>query len=70
MSSSHKAGSDSGIDRGVVIIFLLWVAITIVLAVTFVLEARGQSLRPVAGNERNTQFEAALTTPDGDRNAH
>lgn len=44
MSSRHKAGSDSGIDRALVIIFLLWVVISIVLAVMLVLEAHCQSL--------------------------
>lgn len=60
MSSSHKAGSNSGIDRGVVIIFLLWVAITIVVAVTLVLQARGQSL-PVAGMREIHRSRVALT---------
>lgn len=46
MSSSHKAGSDSGVDRGLVTIFLVWIAITVVLVVMLVVEARCHSVQP------------------------
>lgn len=43
MSSPRKAGSDFGVDRGVVIIFLLWIAFTVVLAVMLAVEAHCQT---------------------------
>ncbi len=57
MSSAHKAGSESGIDRGVVIIFLLWIAIIIGVVVTLVLEAESQSLRSPVGGKSSTALE-------------
>ena len=54
MSSAHKAGSESGIDRGVVIIFLLWIAIIIGVVVTLVLEAESLSLRSPVGGKSST----------------
>jgi hypothetical protein len=41
MNSAHKPGSNSGIDRGVVTIFLLWIAITIVLVILVAVRALG-----------------------------
>ncbi len=45
MSSPRKAGSDFGVDRGMVIVFLLWIAITVVLAVMLAVQARCQMVR-------------------------
>jgi hypothetical protein len=39
MNSTHKPGSDLGIDRGIVAVILLWIAITIVLIVLFALRS-------------------------------
>jgi hypothetical protein len=46
MSFTHKPGSDSGIDRGIVAIFLLWIAITIALVILFTVRAHGEDRRP------------------------
>ncbi len=67
MSSPHKAGSESGIDRGVVIIFLLWIAIIIGLVVTLALRAVGQSQRLPVGNVRSTAFEQECGLTKGGR---
>ena len=71
MSSSHKAGSDFGVDRGVVIILLLWIAVTVVLAGVFGVEAHSQAER-VARRRERPLFEqsCSLTCSDGDQNAH
>ena len=42
MTFTHKPGSDSGIDRGIVAIFLLWIAITIALVILFTVRAHGE----------------------------
>jgi hypothetical protein len=39
MKSTHKPGSDSGIDRGIVVIFLLWIAVLVVLVILLGLRA-------------------------------
>lgn len=57
MSSTHKAGSQSGVDRGVVIIFLLWIAIIIFVVVTLLVRAQGQSPGPPVRSESSTAFE-------------
>jgi len=57
MSSAHRAGSQSGIDRGVVIILLLWIAIIIGVVVTLALRAEGQSRRLPVGGETSTALE-------------
>jgi hypothetical protein len=41
MNSTHKPGSDSGIDRGIVAIFLLWIAITIALVILLAVRVHG-----------------------------
>jgi len=41
MRSSHRAGSNSGVDYATVVMFLLWIALTIVLVV--VLLTRGSA---------------------------
>jgi hypothetical protein len=43
MNLTHKPGSDSEIDRGIVAIFLLWIAITIALVILFTVQAHGES---------------------------
>jgi hypothetical protein len=42
MNFTHKPGSDSGIDRGIVAIFLLWIAITIALVIVLAVRAHGE----------------------------
>jgi hypothetical protein len=42
MTFTHKPGSDSGIDRGIVAVFLLWIAITIALVILFAVRAHGK----------------------------
>jgi preprotein translocase subunit SecG len=39
MSFTHKAGSDSGVDYATVVVFLLWLVMTIGLVVFFVLRS-------------------------------
>jgi len=41
MNSRHKPGSDSGIDPGIVAIFLLWIALTIALVILIAVRALG-----------------------------
>jgi hypothetical protein len=57
MSSAHKAGSESGIDRGVVIIFLVWIAVIIALVVTLAMRADSQAPRSHAVDDRGTALE-------------
>jgi hypothetical protein len=62
MSSPRKAGSDFGVDRGVVTIFLLWIAITVVLGVMLAVEAHCQTLRlPHAVEIHGSTILAVLT---------
>ncbi len=42
MNFTHKPGSDSGIDYGIVAIFLLWIAITIALVILLAVGAHGE----------------------------
>lgn len=43
MNSAHKPGSNSGIDRGIVAIFLLWIVITIALVILAAVRALGDA---------------------------
>jgi hypothetical protein len=42
MNSAHKPGSNSGIDRGIVTIFLLWIVITVALLILGAVRALGE----------------------------
>jgi hypothetical protein len=43
MNLTHKPGSDSGIDLGIVAIFVLWIALTIALVILFAVLAHCES---------------------------
>lgn len=62
MSSSRKAGSDFGLDLGLVIVFLFWIAITVVLAVMFAVEAHCQTVRLVDAVEIHSSTILAVLT--------
>jgi hypothetical protein len=46
MNFTHKPGSDSGIDGGIVAIVLLWIVIIIALVILFTVRAHGEGRRP------------------------
>lgn len=43
MNSAHKPGCNSGIDRGIVAIVLLWIVITIALVILAAVRALGDA---------------------------
>ena len=43
MRLDHKPGSDYGIDYGVVLVYLLWIAATLALLVTLAVRSQGQA---------------------------
>jgi hypothetical protein len=69
-SVSHKPGSDSGVDYGIAVIFLLWILATLVLVVLIAIKGIGnadtevQFHRPVKAEITRCvpQFEARATT--------
>jgi hypothetical protein len=56
MNFTHKPGSDSGIDRGVVAIFLLWIAITIALVILLAVRAFGGDSHELLTRVANTKI--------------
>ena len=56
MNFTHKPGSDSGIDRGVVAIFLLWIAITIALVILLAVRAFGGDSHALLTRVANTKI--------------
>ena len=55
MNFTHKPGSDSGIDRGLVAICLLWIAITIALVILFTVQAHGEGRCAALVRSSNTR---------------
>jgi hypothetical protein len=56
MNFTRKPGSDSGIDRGIVAIFLLWIAIMIALVILLVVRAHGEGKVPRSIVHRTQEF--------------
>lgn len=56
MNSAHKPGSDSGIDRGLVAVVLLWIAITIALAILLAVRALGMGSHPLPTRATNPKI--------------
>ena len=57
MRLSHKAGSDYGINYGVVAALSLWIIATIVLVVVLVVRGNSQNVTPA----RNIEFQSRYT---------
>ncbi len=65
MSFTHKPGSDSGIDYGLLAVFLAWIAMAIALVVLFALRSHARSFVERQNHMQVTRA-SCVTVPGGE----